>query len=186
MARHTARIEHDIAPKQLSRRVLVLIKRDQTTATPRPVWQHELPLLEAIYGEGNAVIIDPDVLDEGYSAKPAQELLIYNKTQDRVPPPSEAAGLDFVFIGSPAIEYERLAAAYGRHPEVNQPWVENVYGRFQEGKFSAVIGSPSLEDLPKVQLRGLVRDFLGSDEVAKLKDDDLLAAAVNAGVEVAA
>ena len=84
-----------IAPKVLSRRVLVNIRRDQTTATPRVVWQHELPILEAIYGEGNVPIIEPDTLDEGYTDKPARELLIYNKEQDKIPRPSEASGIDF-------------------------------------------------------------------------------------------
>lgn len=182
MARTAA--SESVVPKVLSRRVLVNIKRDQTTATPRVVWQHELPILEAIYGEGNIPLVDAETMDEGYTDKPSRELLIYNKAQDKIPRPSEASGLDFVFIGSPAVEYERLVGAYGMHPEVRMSWVENVYGRFQSGRFSAVIGKPSLEDLPEAQLRQLVTDFAGPDVAKKTEAKDLISVAVEAGVEV--
>ena len=182
MARTAA--SESIAPKVLSRRVLVNVKRDQTTATPRIVWQHELPILEAIYGEGNVPIIEPDTLDEGYTDKPARELLIYNKEQDKIPRPSEACGIDFVFIGSPAVEYERLVGAYGMHPEVRMSWAENVYGRFQTGRFSAVIGKPTLEDLPEAQLRQLVNDYGGPEVAKKTEAKDLPRVAADLGVAI--
>lgn len=172
-------------PKLLSRRTLVVIKRDQTTATPRVVWQHEIPILEAVFGEGNVEHVDPSTMDEGYSPKIARELLIYNKSQDPVLPPSETASIGYVFIGSPAVEYQRLIGAYGMHPEVRESFCENVYGRFQEGRFSAVIGRATLEDLPEAQLRQLVREY-GDDERAKnTKAEDLPKVAAELGIEVA-
>lgn len=140
----------------LSRRVLVNVKRDQTTSTPRVVWAHEIPILEGIFGEGNAPVVDVKTLDEGYSAKPTPDLLVHNKTQDVTRRPSESLGIGWVFIDDPRAEYDRLAECYGMHPEVKQPWVENVYGRFQAGTFAQVIGKPTLEDFPADQLRALL------------------------------
>ena len=140
----------------LSRRVLVNIKRDQTTATPRVVWAHEVPILEAIWGEGNVVNIEPSVLDEGFSPKAAASMLVHNRVQDAFRRPSESLSLGWVFCGDARAEYDRLAACYGMHPEVKQPWVENVFDRFQKGTFSAMVSRPELEDLPEDQLRTML------------------------------
>jgi len=140
----------------VSRRVLVTIRRDQTTSTPRVVWRHEIPILEAIHGEGNAEETDRAALDEGFSARAAPDMLVYNKRQDAARRPSESAGLDYAFIGNPEAEYERLAAVYGKHPEVNQTWVENIFGRFKAGLFARTLGSAKITDLPPAQLRDLI------------------------------
>ncbi len=140
----------------LSRRVMVLISRDQTTKTPRVVWAHELPVLEAVFGEGAAVELDPATLDEGYTDKVAPAMLIYNKVQDPQRKPSEAAGIGHVFIGSPRAEYDRMVACYGPN-EKGEPWAEAIYGRFASGTFARVVGSPTLADLPDDQLRQVIR-----------------------------
>lgn len=147
----------DAAP--VSRRVLVNIKRDQTTSTPRVVWQHEVPILEGIFGEGNVAIVPPETLDEGYTTKAAPDLLVHNKKQDTIRKPSQSLGIGFAFVGDPSVEYERLGACYGMHPEVKQSWVENVFGRFQSGTFSKMFARPDLEDLPEDQLRALLLDW---------------------------
>lgn len=154
MATATPRAAH-AEIKSLSRRIAVEIRRDQTTATPRIVWQHEVPILQLIHGEDEVREVSAEQLDEGYAPKPSADLLPFNKQQDRLPKPSEAARLGWVFTGSADGEYERLKGAYGRHLEVNQPNVENVYGRFSSGEFSRLIGRPTLEDLPVDQLRDL-------------------------------
>lgn len=146
------------ADKTLSRRVLVNVSRDAVTKTPRVVWQHEIPVLEAVFGEGNVVEVDPVTLNEGYSKKASRELLPFNKEQDQILPPSETNGIGFVFIGEPAVEYERMAQVYGKHPDVNMSMVENVYGRFQSGMFKSVIGKAEVEDLPEQQLRQLAKE----------------------------
>ncbi len=140
----------------LSRRVLVNIKRDQTTATPRVVWAHEVPILEAIWGEGNVQHVEPATLDEGYSPKASASMLVHNRAQDAFRRPSESLGLGWVFCGDPRAEYDRLAACYGMHPEIKQTWVENVFDRFQKGTFQAVVARPDLEDLPEDQLRTML------------------------------
>ena len=147
------------ADTSVSRRILVVVKREQTTATPRVVWRHEVPILEAIFGEGNVEEVDRALLDEGYVARVTPDMLIHNKRQDLARRPSESAGLDFAFIGSPEGEYERLGLVYGKHPEINQTYAENVYGRFKAGLFARVLGEASLKDLPPQQLRDLIIAF---------------------------
>lgn len=156
MARQPAKetAEHD---KPLSRRVLVNIKRDQTATTPRVVWQHEIPILEQIFGDGNVVEVDPATLDEGYSTKQTPDMLVHNKKQDPIKRPSESLSLGWVFVGNPQTEYERLCSAYGRHTEMPIPNCEHVYGRFQAGAFEKLVGKPELSDLPDDQLRDLIK-----------------------------
>jgi len=172
--------------KLLSRRVLVNIKRDQTAATPRVVWLHEIPILEDLFGEGNVTHIDPDLLDEGFSGKPSADTLPYNKKQDPILPPSETQGLGFVFIGNKGAEYDRLAVVYGSHPTFAGPVVEHVYGRMQDGKFVDLLGQPELEDLPDAQLRGLLVGYGADAEQMKAATDrtKLLALAGELGVEI--
>lgn len=148
--------------KSLSRRVLVNVRRDAMTQTPRVIWQHELPILEQIFGEGTVSLAEVAKLDEGYKPQASREMLIYNKKQDASARPSESVGIGYVFTGDPRAEYERLAATYGRHAEVNVSLVEHVYGRFQEGRFAAVVGVADLDDMPDGQLREFVtgHDYL--------------------------
>ncbi len=145
--------------KQLSRRVLALITRDVTEKTPRVVWQHELPILEAVFGEGNTVVIDASTMDDGYNPKASANLMPFNKVQDQIQKPSEMASIGFVFVGDPRVEYDRLVAVYGRMQEVNVAVAEHVYGRFQSGKFESVVGHPEVEDLPEEQLRQLAISY---------------------------
>lgn len=140
----------------LSRRVLVTIRRDQTTLTPRVVWAHEVPVLQVIHGEDEVKEIDPAGLDEGYSAKPSADMLAHNKRQDPILPPSQTNQLGWVFVGNPEGEFNRLEAAYGRHADVPISNAERVYGRFSAGLFATIVGRPTLDDLPDAQLRDLI------------------------------
>lgn len=145
--------------KQLSRRIAVLVNRDPMLKTPTVIWQHEKAILEAMFGDGNVTDIDPSTMDDGYSATVRPDMLVHNKTQDVIQRPSDSAGLGFVFIGDPGVEYDRLAAAYGRMPDENRTFVEHIYGRSQDKKFANLVGQPELADLPLAQLRGLVLDY---------------------------
>lgn len=156
MARQPAK-ETAAYDKPLSRRVLVNIKRDQTATTPRVVWQHEIPILEQIFGDGNVQEVAPATLDEGYSTKQTPDMLVHNKKQDPIKRPSESLSLGWVFVGNPQTEYERLCSAYGRHTEMPVPNCEHVYGRFQAGAFEKLVGKPELSDLPDDQLRDLIK-----------------------------
>lgn len=158
MPRHHAATAQREEGRPLSRRVLVNIHRDKDNqVVPRVVWAHEVPILEAIHQDVRQVE-DIETLDEGYTAKPKREMFPWNANADAPPRPSEALRLGWVFTGDPESEYDRLANCYGKHPEVNQAWVENVYGRFSAGPFRAVVGRPRLDDLPDAQLRALILD----------------------------
>lgn len=145
--------------KRISRRILVNIRRDMTEVTPRIIFEHEKPLLEELHGEGNIKDVDPATMDEGYNPKPRADMLPYNKTMDLVARPSVSMGLGFVFIGDANVEFQRLEAAFGKHPKENVSVVEKVYGRFQDGRFAALLGIPDMDDLPEAQLRSLVLDY---------------------------
>lgn len=150
--------------RALSRRMLVNVKRDQTAETPRVIWAHEFPILEAIHGEGNIKPVEAATLDEHFTAKVSPEMLVHNKRQDAIVPPSESMGLGFVFVGDPKVEYERLVNVYGRHPDIAVSMTEHVYGRFQDGKFERVLGRAEVEDLPAGQLRELIASYGGAPQ----------------------
>jgi hypothetical protein len=140
----------------VSRRILVLVKRDMTDVTPRVIWEHEKPILEAIFGEGQVTDVDPATMDDGYTPKVSPDMLVHNKRQDPIKRPSEVAGIGYAFSGDVRGEYERLANCYGKHTERDILNVEHVYGRFQDGKFERVVGSAQHEDMPDAQLRAIV------------------------------
>jgi hypothetical protein len=144
------------ADKVLSRRVLVTIKRDALEVVSRVVWEHEIPLLQEIHGEGNIVVVDPTTMDDGYNPKPSPDMLVYNKRQDIIKPPSETAGIGYVFASDPRTEHARLGDVYGKLAEENRLVVEHIYGRFQEGRFSLVVGAAELDDMPEAQLRDTI------------------------------
>ncbi len=156
-----------MAAKNFSTRIQLLIKRDMTELTPVVIWAHERPLLEAIHDAGNVLDVDASKLDEGYKPKIGANMLPHNKVQDTIFRPSETLGLGFIFAGDPASEYQRLIDVYGMHPEVKMPWVENVFGRFQEGRFERLLPKPVLKDLPDSQLRTLVAAFGYPGDVQK-------------------
>lgn len=146
----TARSNSD---RVLSRRVLVAIGGDLTSALSKIVWMHEIPILEEVWGEGKVRTVDASALDEGYTTKISPNLTPHNKQQDKIEKPSETAGIDFVFVGDARTEYERLATLYGRHTENSMTYVEYVYGRFNEGRFERLLGLADFDDMPDAQLR---------------------------------
>ncbi|APW37156.1 hypothetical protein RD110_08055 [Rhodoferax koreense] len=151
----------------LSRRILVNVFQGPMLSTPVVIWQHELPILEEIHGEGNIKPVDIEKLDEGYSAKASPVNLPYNKTQEAFSKPSTNLCLGYVFSGDAGIEYQRLADVYGKHREDNVSNVEKVYGRLQSGQFASLVGVPRLADLPEAQLRGLILAYGYAPDVHK-------------------
>jgi hypothetical protein len=141
---------HGMATREkqlLSRRVLVKVHRGLTDNTPTIVFQHEIPILEAIHGEGQVADVTEEAtksMNEGFKPRRGDR----GKLK-----PSVAVGLGEVFCGDHRQEFARLELLYGRHPSIDVSWVENVYGRFQDGKFSAVLGAATLEDMGIRQLR---------------------------------
>lgn len=159
MARSPKSADTEVIDRPLSRRILVTVKRDSMTDTPRVVWAHEVPILQTIFGEGEVREADGASLDEGYSKKPSADMLPFNKTQDAILPPSRTLRLGWVFVGNVEAEYARLVNAYGRHVDKPMPNVEDVYGRLSSGKFREIIGRPQLTDCPDDQLRDLILNY---------------------------
>jgi hypothetical protein len=147
--------------KVLSRRILVEISHsvDTMSKMPKAIWAHEFPIFEEIWGEGNVKTIDPSTMDEGFKAKMSPADLAHNKVQDLSRRPSETAGLGYAFYGDARAEYDRLALAYGMHPEVKMPVVEKIYGRFSTGLFERALGIAEFEDMPDGQLREIVTSY---------------------------
>lgn len=147
------------ASAQLSRRIAVLVKHgsDINTQIPKVVWAHEVPILEAVHGEGKVEEIPTTKINEHYRAKATADLLVHNKAQDGFIPPSDALGVGFVFAGDLEAEYHRLAAVYGKHKDIDIPLVEHIYGRFQSGKFEELIRPGEIADMSDAQLRQLIR-----------------------------
>jgi hypothetical protein len=163
MARYPAKPNLPESPeqsdKQLSRRIHIIVKRDITSAASTTIWQHEKPILEAIFGEDTIQEIEADTLNEGYTETVRPDLLIHNKTQDKIARPSDSQGMGFVFIGNAEAEYHRIAKIYAKLEDEKRPTVEVLYGRFQEGRFAKLLGQPELADLPNAQLRALILDY---------------------------
>ncbi len=149
----------------LSRRILVTIDQGMTIKTPKVIFEHELPIFQEIHGtgddsgEGSAVTVIEDpaaFLDKDHKPRQPLDMLQHNKKQDDLTRPSEAAGIGFVFIGNAVEEWARLAAAYGKCQDEDKLVVERIYGRAREGRLAAMLGKPTLKDLPIPQLRQLV------------------------------
>lgn len=141
-------------------RVQVLVTRSSKggdgEVIPAVVWQHEVPILEAIHGEGSVIPVATRV----------------DKNDKH---PQIALGLGEAFkipegqeIGD---EYGRLANAYGMHPDVPVPVVEYVYGRLTEGRFEAALGDYKVDES-------------GEDEFATMSAGELRGYLKDAGVDV--
>lgn len=158
------------ASRVLSRRILVTIDQGMTISTPKVIWMHELPIFEDLHGgdgsddgenaaDGRKVTViekAAEFLDKNYKAKQPLSELQHNKKQDDLTRPSDAAGLGFVFLGNAGAEWARLANAYGKCVDEDKLVVERIYGRAREGKLAALLGQPTLDDLPDAQLRQLI------------------------------
>lgn len=178
------------AEKTLSRRVLVIIDRDLTAKTPRIVWQHEIPVLEAVFGDGHVIEVSPDTLNEGHSPKASRDMLVHPSVggpQDPIPKPSDVSGVGDVFFGDARSEYERLKGIYGivTDEDGNNPEsaVQKAYGRFNEGRFADLLGEPELADLPDAQLARVIRSY-GEAVPPGASREELLKLAEEASVEL--
>ena len=101
-------------------RVLVLVTRDMTETIPATVFVHEVPILQAIHGEGGVVVA------------PNPEKIMACSTEGCVLPGERDKQVERM-LASEEIdsgeEYQRLVQRYGMHSEVPIPYVEYVHGR---------------------------------------------------------
>lgn len=163
----------------MSKRVLALVQRsgngaNVTDKTPTVVWEHEVPILEEIHGEGAVTVIDDveDLLDDAVIKGRKENLAHIVKVNK----------LGEEFAGDPGEEYQRMILKYGMHIEVKMSNVEKVYGAYRDGAFKKACGGDDLEDLAMPKLRELC-DELGIPYKASDKRNILAAQIRNARQE---
>lgn len=137
----------------MSKRVLVTIDRGMTDKTGKVVWEHEIPILNAVHGTEVRLVSLDDVEDlQGTALVLAGTTQIVDPKDPRFKDQAkEKVSLVEVlkrnlsigkpFSGNVADEYERLVAMYGTHPEYNLPFVEYVYGRPEQGRFKEAVAA---------------------------------------------
>lgn len=139
----------------MSKRILVLVQRagggtHVTDQTPTIVFEHEVPLLEEIHGEGSCEVVEYDqILDRE----------VVTKRKEQIDYIVKANHLGENFMGDPFEEYQRLSIKYGMHPDVRMAVVEKVYGVFREGRFTKACGATSYEEMPMAQLREICEEL---------------------------
>lgn len=136
-------------------RVIVNVKRGPTDTIGKVVFRHEIPLLEEIHGEGNVAVItdtDPDGRKLMRSALKGKGPVISVEEF-----PEDDLGADATVImkhfdpaDDPREEYNRMELVYGRHAEKPMSVVEAVYGRFQEGRFTAAVRGDMVRGKPQL------------------------------------
>jgi hypothetical protein len=128
-------------------RVLATVNKGMTDKPTICVFPWEVQLLEVLHGDGSVEVQDIDSLSS-VGAKAIVQRIKLKHTEHAAPELREQllAFCNTLPDGiepfeNPRAEYERMVAVYGMHPEVKQSVVENVYGRFESGAFSAVVKS---------------------------------------------
>lgn len=129
----------------LSKRVLVHVQRNPMECLPKVVYEHEIPLLSIIHGDGNVRVVTDAPDGSGLDVK-----AMLGRTEK----------ID------PHAEWGRLASVYGKHPQYNLPVVEYF---FQNSKQNLV--DFSLETyLATVTKTGEVQELLNDPHMPS--DDD--------------
>jgi len=175
----------------MSKRVLVVVSRGVTDATPVVVWDHEVAILDAVHGEGAVRRLQTkDLVDKrnqkstvlpGTTQAVIQRDLAADHPLKKVEletiSTAELLGrhlkLGEEFEGEPHEEYQRLVDVYGAHKEYKLSNVEYVYGRFSEGRFVKSLAMKSPEEMSIGELRALL-DKRGIDFEQKNTKNELV------------
>lgn len=137
----------------MSKRVLISVDRGMTDKTSKVVWDHEVPILQAVHGtdvkmldladiedlrgtalvlEGTTQVIDPK--DPRFRDTRKEKVSLVEILKRNL-------SIGEQFSGNVDEEYDRLMACYGTHPDYNLPFVEYVYGRPEQGRFKEAVGA---------------------------------------------
>jgi hypothetical protein len=97
----------------LAKQCDVTVYKGMQTKIAKTVFEHEVKMLEAIYGDGTAEKYSRRelVMPEGKKYQVEGDVIRY-----------EVEEIDY------HEEYDRLSSIYGMHPEIRLTWVEYVYG----------------------------------------------------------
>lgn len=162
MSRATARQAVQAEPdNRYIPQVLILVRRGLTDDTATMVYPWEVPILEVIHGEGN--------VREAEGPETAKWLRMtgVNQPADTVTE-LHGGGVKTAQAYDPSLditaEYGRMEQKYGRHAEMPQSNVENVYGPLKNGQFEAAV----LENLPDDLREGRVARILMESGASQL------------------
>lgn len=134
--------------KMLAVRRCVIIERDVMEKISKVVWDHEVPMLREMYGEGNVEVVP-------------------------IPKEHAISKADTVKPIEASDEYVRLGDAYGRHPDTGTLLVEYVYEppfRRMLERMYPLSGKPSVPPLTEVSKEESLDDEL--DEEQQSLDDN--------------
>ena len=115
--------------------VAMLVDRDgEKTVTTVYPW--EIPILEALHGEGKVNPADNEetveFLERTQALTPRQSVQELQDGSVKITDPYNP-------VDDLSLEYERLERKYGMHHSVKQSYVENVYGKFTSGEFRRAV-----------------------------------------------
>lgn len=105
----------------LAKKCDVTLYKGMQTKIAKNIYEHEVKLLEAIYGDGTVEVYKRRelVMPEGKKYQVEGDVISY-----------EVEELDY------HEEYDRLSSCYGMHPEIKVTWVEYVFGNRNEEKLN--------------------------------------------------
>lgn len=103
----------------LAKQCDVTVYKGMQTKISKTVFEHEVKILEAIYGDGTAEKYSRRelVMPEGKKYQVEGDVVRY-----------EVEEIDY------HEEYDRLSSYYGMHPEIKLSWIEYVYGPRHDNK----------------------------------------------------
>lgn len=103
----------------LAKKCDVTLYKGMQTKIAKTIFEHEIKILEAIYGDGTVEKYQRRelVMPEGKKYQVEGDVVNY-----------EVEEIDYYE------EYDRMASCYSWHPEIKIQWVEYVYGTRNEGK----------------------------------------------------
>lgn len=166
----------------MSKRVLALVTRAGggrlTDKTPVTIWEHEIPILEVVHGEGCVQVLDISELvgpDNTVTVLAGTNQVVTKEEREGLHPGLKGAtfeerpldevmtknlNLDKIFEGDPRDEFERLGMKYGMNMEIPISNCQFVYGRFDEGRFTEACGVKEYHTMSVTNLRKML-DKLG-------------------------
>ena len=135
----------------LAKRCDVHIQQGPLYKQAKCVWEHEIPILEGHFGEGNITKYEKH---RTYNEKKGFQVI----TDDIITYPVEELDYD--------MEYGRLEEMYGRHPEIPESLCENIYGRLAIRAIETTNEKLYREEFENQQ-KGLPDDLEKEDDIDK-------------------
>tara|TARA_B000000460_G_C21295112_1_gene297697 strand:+ start:37 stop:591 length:555 start_codon:yes stop_codon:yes gene_type:complete len=143
----------------LSKQVDVKIHKGALTVIPKTVYEHEIKLLEILYGVGAVVPYDRREYysPQGKGYYEEGDVVVY-----------DVAEIDY------DNEYTRLLTTYDKHPTINLPLVEHCYGDQEDRKLEKMNNEKYAdEDVPVHKDDVVVKGSLSANSEEVSKDEEM-------------